>query len=73
MSEQKLTSLQRRILGRVKREPRTFVDLLVFTSVRPDTLNRAIGGLLEAGLIERCTVGNFGGVRINTGKRGYDD
>jgi DNA-binding MarR family transcriptional regulator len=65
MTVQKLTPLQRRILERLTREgPHTFVALSHNMAIRTDTLNRAIDVLLEAGLIERCEVGQGGGVRV---------
>jgi DNA-binding MarR family transcriptional regulator len=65
MTTPKLTPLQRRILERLTREgPHTFAALSRDSGITADTLNRAIGVLLEAGLIEWCEVGQGGGVRV---------
>lgn len=60
----KQTPLQTRILVTLTDGPGSFNALLMTMGAKPDTLNRALAALIEAGLIERCQVGQGGGVRL---------
>lgn len=46
--------------------PQTMTGLQTALGIKPDSLNRILESLLEAGHIERCAIGQFGGVRIKT-------
>lgn len=49
--------------------PQTMNDLLALPRLSVATLNLVLAELLETGRIERCPIGQSGGVRVKTKER----